>query len=85
MGYWEGERQIQRKEQGSAKIFFKNRNKESHGSAWGEYDSEEEQEQIEEETAHLCLMTKTDDEGESFYTQVYSNNIEEEINEINKN
>ena len=27
-------------------------------AAWGESDSEEEQEQVEEETADLCLMPK---------------------------
>ena len=48
-------------------------------AAWGEYDFEDEQEHVEEETSHLWLMAKTDDEGESSSTKVCPNNIEEEL------
>lgn len=53
--------------------------KRSMVAAWGESYSDEEQEQNEEETTHLCLMEKTEDEKELSNTKVYFNTIEEEL------
>ena len=48
-------------------------------AAWGESDSVKEKEQTEEETTHLCHMTKIEDKEESTNTKVCYNTIGEKL------